>query len=348
MLVESAAIGESCKAGNTSKRVWAKTIYNQHTKPKQQWLRMSREKAQVAGVENKSQTSEGSAMKGMVGATARLVLYSQSFSGRERSHKKKVNSRNGIDPMWANQSLPVYLSIALPVSVNKNTPFGWALALQSLSRNCSPAFDLVFLKLMFPCVFFSGGVFFFRHRYLSVSLSGSRSQSRTPSPRRPPPPLSAFGASPKGAPRGGRPPPACRGDRPRNGRGMLWRDMVRHAMIHVYYTHILHTYCRYIYLSMRVCTRRAPRYTRCAADVHLRTFACCAHHTHRNRAIGYVRQAHSTQRPGFRSIRPPDRNAGLASIEFRGSLRVFVMSGFGTFQSFHTCTHLSTYLFSDC
>ena len=32
--------------------------------------------------------------------------------------------------------------------------------MQSGSRNCSPAPDLVFFKLMFPRVFFSGGVFF--------------------------------------------------------------------------------------------------------------------------------------------------------------------------------------------
>ena len=40
-----------------------------------------------------------------------------------------------------------------------NTPFASAFALQSCSRNCSPALDLVFQKLIFPRVL-SGGVFF--------------------------------------------------------------------------------------------------------------------------------------------------------------------------------------------
>ena len=48
----------------------------------------------------------------------------------------------------------------LPVSGEKNTPFAQALALQSGSRNCSPAHDLVFFKLDIQSVVFSGGVFF--------------------------------------------------------------------------------------------------------------------------------------------------------------------------------------------
>lgn len=47
----------------------------------------------------------------------------------------------------------------LPVSVNKNY-FVRAFPLRSGSGNCSPAADLVFLKLIFPPVFISGGVFF--------------------------------------------------------------------------------------------------------------------------------------------------------------------------------------------
>ena len=39
-------------------------------------------------------------------------------------------------------------------------PFMRAMAIQSCSRNCSPAPDLVFLKLIFSYVFFSGGMFF--------------------------------------------------------------------------------------------------------------------------------------------------------------------------------------------
>ena len=46
---------------------------------------------------------------------------------------------------------------------DRNTPFVWASALQHSSRNSSPAPDLVFSKLIFPGVLFSGGVFFFRH-----------------------------------------------------------------------------------------------------------------------------------------------------------------------------------------
>ena len=34
----------------------------------------------------------------------------------------------------------------------------------------SPAPDLVFFRLIFPRVFFSGGVFFRRHRYVPESL----------------------------------------------------------------------------------------------------------------------------------------------------------------------------------
>ena len=62
--------------------------------------------------------------------------------------------------------------LLLPVSVKQNTPFAQALALQSHSRNCNPAPDLVLWKLMFQCVLFSRGVFFFshRHRYQSIYL----------------------------------------------------------------------------------------------------------------------------------------------------------------------------------
>ena len=42
----------------------------------------------------------------------------------------------------------------------KNIPFVSAFALQSCSRNCSPAPDLVLWKLVFPRVLLSGGVFF--------------------------------------------------------------------------------------------------------------------------------------------------------------------------------------------
>ena len=41
-----------------------------------------------------------------------------------------------------------------------NIPFARALALQSSSRNCSPAPDLVLWKLIFQCLLFSGGIIF--------------------------------------------------------------------------------------------------------------------------------------------------------------------------------------------
>ena len=46
-----------------------------------------------------------------------------------------------------------------------NTPFTRALAMQSCSRNCSPAPDLVFFKFIIPRVS-SGGVLFHRHLHV--------------------------------------------------------------------------------------------------------------------------------------------------------------------------------------
>ena len=48
----------------------------------------------------------------------------------------------------------------MPVSVNKNTPFAGAAALRHSSINSTPAPDLALFKLVFPGVFFSGGMFF--------------------------------------------------------------------------------------------------------------------------------------------------------------------------------------------
>ena len=48
----------------------------------------------------------------------------------------------------------------IPVSVNKNTPFARAFALQRSSINRSPDPDSVFSRLIFPRLFLSGGVFF--------------------------------------------------------------------------------------------------------------------------------------------------------------------------------------------
>ena len=50
--------------------------------------------------------------------------------------------------------------LGVPVSVT-NTHFMLSLALQSSSKNCHPASDLMFLRLNLPWVFLSGGVFFF-------------------------------------------------------------------------------------------------------------------------------------------------------------------------------------------
>ena len=47
----------------------------------------------------------------------------------------------------------------------KNIPFTPAFALRSSGKNCSPAPDLVFFKLIITRVFSSGGVFFRRRRY---------------------------------------------------------------------------------------------------------------------------------------------------------------------------------------
>ena len=53
------------------------------------------------------------------------------------------------------------------------TPFTVAFAIQSCSRNCSPAPDLVLWKLVFPSVFFSGGVLFSQTLVCSLAPGGS-------------------------------------------------------------------------------------------------------------------------------------------------------------------------------
>ena len=63
--------------------------------------------------------------------------------------------------LWSVPRLPeIPLHAVIPVSVEKNTSFLSAFALQSYSRNCSPAPDSVFLKLIFLRVLLSGGVLF--------------------------------------------------------------------------------------------------------------------------------------------------------------------------------------------
>ena len=47
------------------------------------------------------------------------------------------------------------------LSVKQNNPPVRASAVQSSSRNCSPAPDLVFFNIIFPRILFSGGVLFF-------------------------------------------------------------------------------------------------------------------------------------------------------------------------------------------
>ena len=55
----------------------------------------------------------------------------------------------------------------------QNNPFRWALALQSFSRSCYPAPDLVLQKPIFLIVLLSGGVFFHRHLYGTSEDTGS-------------------------------------------------------------------------------------------------------------------------------------------------------------------------------
>ena len=62
---------------------------------------------------------------------------------------------------------------AIPVS-EKNTPFALAAALQSCGRNCHPAPDSVFSKLIFQPVSSCGGVFLF--------TDAGRNQSSSPLP----------------------------------------------------------------------------------------------------------------------------------------------------------------------
>ena len=63
-------------------------------------------------------------------------------------------------------SLSIYLSMYLSiyVSIYLSTPFARAFPLPSCSRDCSPAPDSMFWKLILPHAFVSGGVFFRRHR----------------------------------------------------------------------------------------------------------------------------------------------------------------------------------------
>ena len=58
-----------------------------------------------------------------------------------------------------------HIYIYICIHVYSHTRYSFLLpasALQSSSRNCSTAPDVVFLKLVFPYWFFSGGVFFHR------------------------------------------------------------------------------------------------------------------------------------------------------------------------------------------
>ena len=69
----------------------------------------------------------------------------------------------------------VYIYIYIYIGVcEKNIPFARALATQSSSRNCSPAPDSMLFKLTFPCVFFSGGVFFFTDIGITPHLGSHR------------------------------------------------------------------------------------------------------------------------------------------------------------------------------
>ena len=49
------------------------------------------------------------------------------------------------------------------VSAKNHTPFTQALAMPSSRKNCSPATDFVFARLIFPGAFLSEGGFVYRH-----------------------------------------------------------------------------------------------------------------------------------------------------------------------------------------
>ena len=73
--------------------------------------------------------------------------------------------------MWLRRLVSRDRSTYADTSVcEKHIPFVPAFALQSCSINCSPAPDVVLWKLIVQHMFFSGGLFFHRHRYGSRSL----------------------------------------------------------------------------------------------------------------------------------------------------------------------------------
>ena len=75
----------------------------------------------------------------------------------------------------------IYICIHIYIGVCEQTHvFVPALALQSRSRNLSPAPDLVLFKPTFQCVFFSGGVFFSQ---TPVSCITARGDSQEDPPR---------------------------------------------------------------------------------------------------------------------------------------------------------------------
>ena len=66
-----------------------------------------------------------------------------------------------VVPAWPGlQPIKTQRQKVSPVSVNKNTPSPWALAMRPSSRNCNPASDLGRSKLISQPVFLSRGVFF--------------------------------------------------------------------------------------------------------------------------------------------------------------------------------------------
>ena len=74
---------------------------------------------------------------------------------------RRLSSRHrGVAVIWPAPQLMGASSIDIPVSVKRYLPLARASALQNSSRNSITAPDLVFLMLIVPRVFFSGGVFF--------------------------------------------------------------------------------------------------------------------------------------------------------------------------------------------
>ena len=87
-----------------------------------------------------------------------------SRAGRQAASQPQNCGFSQSPGLWLESFILIPLSLWY-CRLWKNTPFEWAPALQSFSRNCRPAPDLVLRKPIFLIVVFFGGVFFHRHQY---------------------------------------------------------------------------------------------------------------------------------------------------------------------------------------